>query len=126
MRSHLSTRPLTGPVQPLLPLAEAAARRGREVAFATGEPVLSELRQRGLQCFRAGPGYETRAEFDPRAREVEALASEERRVVFFVELFVGIESSPRAGLYRHRYVDPFPPSRPCGCATSSTPCPTRR
>ena len=70
MRILLTARPLTGHVEPLRPLAEAAVRRGHEVAFATGEPVVSQLRDRGLQAFAAGRGYETRAEFDPRAREI--------------------------------------------------------
>ena len=91
----LTTRPLTGHVQPLRPLAAAAASRGHEVAFATGEPVVSRLREGGLQAFAAGRGYETRAAFDPRAREVEGLDPEERREVFFAELFVGIELEPR-------------------------------
>jgi UDP:flavonoid glycosyltransferase YjiC (YdhE family) len=95
MRMLLTSRPLTGHVQPLLPLAAAAALRGHEVAFATGEPVVSNLRERGLQAFAAGRGYETRAAFDSRAREVEVLDPEARREVFFAELFVGIELEPR-------------------------------
>ncbi len=95
MRILFTTRPLTGHVEPLRPLAAAARRRDHEVAFATGEPVLSQLRQHGLQTFQAGRGYETRAEFDPRAQEVATLDPEERRVVFFAELFVGIELEPR-------------------------------
>jgi len=91
----LTTRPLTGHVQPLLPLAAAATLRGHEAAFATGEPVVSNLRERGLQAFAAGRGYETRAAFDTRAREVEVLDPEARREVFFAELFVGIELEPR-------------------------------
>jgi UDP:flavonoid glycosyltransferase YjiC (YdhE family) len=91
----LTARPLTGHMQPLLPLAAAAGQRGHEVAFATGMPVVSELRERGLKCFAAGRGREARIEFDPRARELEALEPEERRVAFFAELFVGIELEPR-------------------------------
>ena len=95
MRILLTARPLTGHVQPLLPLAAAAARRGHEVAFATGEPVVSQLRDRGLKCLCGGPRLEARVEFDPRAREISVLDPEERRVVFFAELFVGIELEPR-------------------------------
>ena len=95
MRILLTARPLTGHVQPLVPLAEAARQRGHEVAFATGEPVVSSLRDRGFVAFAAGRGYETRAEFDPRAREIATLDPEERREVFFAELFVGIELEPR-------------------------------
>ncbi len=101
MRILLSSRPLTGHVQPLVPLAAAAARRGHEVAFATGEPAVSDLRERGFHAFVAGRGREARMEFDPRAREVEALPPEDRRMVFFAELFVGIELAPRLdGLLR--------------------------
>ncbi len=51
----LTTRPLTGHVQPLRPLAAAAASRGHEVAFATGEPVVSRLREARAAGLRRGP-----------------------------------------------------------------------
>ena len=70
MRILLTARPLTGHVEPLRPLAEAAIRRGHEVAFATGEPVVSALRDRGLRAFAAGRGLrDPRGVRPPRPRD---------------------------------------------------------
>lgn len=95
MRILFTTRPLTGHVEPLRPLAAAASDRGHDVAFATGEPALSELRERGLRCFEAGRGSDTHGEFAERTRQLEAVEPIDRRIAFFTELFIGIELEPR-------------------------------
>jgi UDP:flavonoid glycosyltransferase YjiC (YdhE family) len=96
LRILFTTRPLAGHLQPLLPLAEAAAARGHAVAFGTGEPVLDEIRQRGFAAFEAGlPGPEARAEFLRRVPHLDEEPPEERRALFFSEAFAGIELGPR-------------------------------
>jgi UDP:flavonoid glycosyltransferase YjiC (YdhE family) len=88
VRLLLTCRQLTGHLFPLLPLAEAARDRGHDVAFATGEPALSEVRRRGFAAHEAEAGGKLRAEF---------LARFERpsREQFWAELFVARELPAR-------------------------------
>jgi UDP:flavonoid glycosyltransferase YjiC (YdhE family) len=85
-----------GHLLPLLPVAEAAAARGHAVAFATGEPVLAEIRERGFTAFEAGlPAAEARSEFMRRVPQLEEEPPQERRALFFSEGFAGVELDPR-------------------------------
>jgi UDP:flavonoid glycosyltransferase YjiC (YdhE family) len=95
VRILFSCRPLTGHLHPLLPLAQAAAAAGHEVAFATAEPALSDARGRGFEAFSAGPGIEAREAFVRNLPDLRALTPEEHRALFFTQLFVGVELAPR-------------------------------
>jgi UDP:flavonoid glycosyltransferase YjiC (YdhE family) len=59
MRILLSSNPMYGHINTLLPLALAARRAGHEVAFATGPDLVRYVEQRGLTAWPIGP---TRAE----------------------------------------------------------------
>ena len=96
MRALLTCRPLTGHFRPLLPLAHALAAAGHEVAFASGEPVLSEARAEGFTAFRAGLDSSSRDELFRRYPDLHSLPRSEMRAFFFAELFVRIELEPRA------------------------------
>jgi UDP:flavonoid glycosyltransferase YjiC (YdhE family) len=91
LRLLLSCRHLTGHLHPLLPLAEAAAAREHEVAFATGEPALEEVRRRGFGAIDAGSFDGAREEFLRRFPGLGTLPPAEHRALFFRELFVGRE-----------------------------------
>ncbi len=54
MNFLFTCRPMLGHFQPLLSLAEAARTRGHSVAFATGEPIATQARAAGFDCFVAG------------------------------------------------------------------------
>ncbi|HET7380451.1 MAG TPA: hypothetical protein VFJ24_10455, partial [Gaiellales bacterium] len=95
MKLLFAARPLTGHVYPLLPLARAASARGHEVAFATGAPMLDDLRRRGLTTFAAGLGDEGRREFHRRFPPLAMLPPDAQRALFWGELFAGIELGPR-------------------------------
>ena len=95
MRILCTARPLAGHVGPLLPLADAAAARGHDVALATGEPEAARLRGDGRTCFTAGLGADARERFAGRIAELATAAPDVRRAAFFAELFVGIELGPR-------------------------------
>jgi UDP:flavonoid glycosyltransferase YjiC (YdhE family) len=91
-----TSRPLTGHLQPLLPLAEAAAARMHVVAFATGRPALSELRPHGYTAFEVGlPGDEARARFFAGLPDFDERPAAERRGLFWAEAFARIEVGPR-------------------------------
>ncbi len=95
VRVLFSCRPLTGHLYPLVPLAQAAAAAGHEVAFATAEPALSDARGHGFAAFSAGQGSEAREAFVGNRPDLHALAPEEHRAVFFTQLFVEVELAPR-------------------------------
>jgi UDP:flavonoid glycosyltransferase YjiC (YdhE family) len=176
-----SCRPLTGHVQPLLPLAKEARRRGHVVRFAVAEPIGSTVRAMGYDSEPAGISASVSAaavrqlipEFDrlapedirptvygrylpeiempPRLADLDAVCARFRPDVlvhdvgeFAAPLAAataglpwvtvgfgpllqpevaeiagvavapawrrrGLNPLPRGGLYRHLYVDPFPP-----------------
>ena len=81
MRLLSTARPLAGPVYTLLPLARAASARGHEVAFATGAPMLGDLRHRGLTAFAAGLGDEGRCEFHRRFPALATLPPDVQRAL---------------------------------------------
>jgi len=54
MRLLFSCRPGDGHFTPLVPLAEAARRRGHTVWFASSEPALTKARRLGFHGERAG------------------------------------------------------------------------
>ena len=89
MRLLFAARPLAGHLYTLLPLARAASARGHEVAFATGAPMLDDLRRRGLKAFAAGLGDEGRHEFHRRFPALAALPPDAQRALFWAELFAG-------------------------------------
>jgi UDP:flavonoid glycosyltransferase YjiC (YdhE family) len=95
MRVLFTCRPLTGHLYPLVPLARATAAAGHEVAFATGEPALSDARGQGFAVFSAGLGSEAREAFVKDLPDLRALSPQEHRAVFFTQLFVGVELAPR-------------------------------
>jgi UDP:flavonoid glycosyltransferase YjiC (YdhE family) len=89
VRLLFTCRQLTGHLHPLLPLAEAAAERGHDVAFATGEPALADVRSRGFAAHDVDFGGELRAEFLRR------FGSSPSRATFWAELFVARELPAR-------------------------------
>jgi UDP:flavonoid glycosyltransferase YjiC (YdhE family) len=95
VRLLFTCRQLTGHLQPLLPLAAAAKEAGHRVAFATGEPALSQVRARAHTAFPAAPDPGAREDFlraFPRLLQVDP---EEHRALFFSELFVRRELPAR-------------------------------
>jgi UDP:flavonoid glycosyltransferase YjiC (YdhE family) len=95
VRLLFSCRPLIGHLHPLLPLAAAAAAHGHEVAFATADPALADVRARGLTAYEVGPGLEAREEFLRRFPDIRSRPPAEHRALFFAELFVGLELPAR-------------------------------
>jgi UDP:flavonoid glycosyltransferase YjiC (YdhE family) len=64
-------RPLTGHLQPLLPLANLASQRGHLVTFAVAEPIASTLQSAGFHVEIAGlSAQEGRVEDNPEFREL--------------------------------------------------------
>ncbi|GAA4877129.1 glycosyltransferase [Actinomycetospora straminea] len=57
MRILFTSYPLFGHVNPMLPLAVAAARAGHEVAFATGADMTAPVERRGLTTWTVGPTH---------------------------------------------------------------------
>src|SRR4051794_191285 len=55
MRLLFTSNPLYGHVNTMLPLAEAAARAGHQVAFATGASMAPYLARRGIRTWAVGP-----------------------------------------------------------------------
>ena len=96
MRVLFSCRPIAGHFLPLASLAACAKQRGHTVAFATSEPIASEVRAAGYECFPAGLNHA-----DSRAKLVQAgivfrdLAPNQMRPVAFGRLFSVIETPPR-------------------------------
>ena len=96
MRLLVTCRPLAGHFQPMLPLAEAARRRGHEVAFATGEPVATKARILNFQSEIAGlSAAESLAARDRLGVAVLDLPQEQIRVFNFGRWFSGVETPPR-------------------------------
>jgi UDP:flavonoid glycosyltransferase YjiC (YdhE family) len=88
VRLLFTCRQLTGHLQPLLPLAAAAAEAGHRVAFATGEPALTDVRARGYTAFPAAPDPGAREDFLRAFPDLLEVDPEEHRALFFSELFV--------------------------------------
>ncbi len=95
MRLLFTCRQLTGHLYPLLPLAEAAKEAGHRVAFATGEPALTEVRARGWTAFPAAPDPGAREDFLRAFPQLLEVDPEEHRALFFSELFVRRELPAR-------------------------------
>jgi UDP:flavonoid glycosyltransferase YjiC (YdhE family) len=95
MRLLFTCRQLTGHLYPLLPLAEAATEAGHRVAFATGEPALTEVRARGWTAFPAAPDPGAREDFLRAFPQLLEVDPEEHRALFFSELFVRRELPAR-------------------------------
>jgi UDP:flavonoid glycosyltransferase YjiC (YdhE family) len=57
MRILISSGPLYGHVNTVLPLALAARRAGHQVAFATGPDMVAHVKRRGLTAWPVGPTH---------------------------------------------------------------------
>jgi UDP:flavonoid glycosyltransferase YjiC (YdhE family) len=75
VRILVTSYPLFGHVNPLLPLAVAAERGGHEVAFATGADMTAPVQARGVETWAVGP---THAEAAAAARPWFAGTAEKR------------------------------------------------
>jgi UDP:flavonoid glycosyltransferase YjiC (YdhE family) len=95
-RILFTCRPLSGHFDPLVPLAEAARASGRDVAFASGDPVVGRARDLGFTAFEAGPADTFRAEWAPRFPHFTTLVGDAQRTFFFTEIFANLELAPRA------------------------------
>ncbi len=91
-----TSRPLAGHFEPLVPLAAAARAAGHTVAFATGEPYMSQARRAGFDGFHAGPDEGFRQEWAPRFPGFDQLVGDTQRRFFFTEIFANLELVPRA------------------------------
>jgi UDP:flavonoid glycosyltransferase YjiC (YdhE family) len=96
LRMLLTSRPLAGHFEPLVPLAVAARAAGHTVAFGTGEPYASRARQGGFDAFHAGPDEEFRNEWAPRFPGFDQLVGDAQRHFFLTEIFANLELVPRA------------------------------
>lgn len=96
MRMLFSCRPIAGHFLPLASLAASAKQRGHTVAFATSEPIASQVRATGYDCFPAGL-----SDADSRVKLIHAgivfrdLAPDQMRPVAFGRWFSVIETPPR-------------------------------
>lgn len=80
---------------PLVPLAEAARRRGHDVWFASGEPALTKARALGFHSERAGLDLpESQAALAELLRVV-AVPLEQRRAFAVTRWYPEIEAEPR-------------------------------
>lgn len=95
-RILFTCRPLSGHFDPLLPLAAAARASGHTVAFASGDPVVSQARDAGFTAFEAGLADTFRAEWAPRFPGFTMLVGDAQRKFFFTEIFANLELAPRA------------------------------
>ena len=96
MRMLFACRPTLGHLQPLLPLAAAAARRGHAVLFATGDPMVARAREAGFDCVAAGLSFEAGVAARIRASIPWAgLATAQIRGVAFGQWFPRLEAPPR-------------------------------
>ncbi|MFN8524548.1 MAG: glycosyltransferase [Chloroflexota bacterium] len=76
MKLLFTSTPLLGHFHPLVPLAQAAAASGHEVAFATGSALAASLQRLGFRHFPAGPNSD---ETGPLAAPPARLSLSERR-----------------------------------------------
>lgn len=85
-----------GHVLPLLPLAEAFARRGDEVAFASPPGLRHHVESRGFELIPAGPDVtELSASIAPIRAHATTLPPAERRVFAFSKRFGEVEAPRR-------------------------------
>nr|WP_294517041.1 glycosyltransferase [uncultured Rhodopila sp.] len=96
VRVLFSCRPLTGHLQPLLPLAEEARRRGHIVRFGAGEPIASTVRGMG---FDSEPAGISAGESGKAVRKLiphyDRLAPDQIRPTVFGQYLPRIEMPPR-------------------------------
>ena len=84
MRILFSCRPLAGHFLPLASLAACAKQRGHSIAVATGEPMASQIRTMGYDCFPAGLSFtESRAQLNDAGIVFRDLAPHQIRPVAF-------------------------------------------
>ena len=95
MRLLFTTRPTSGHLFPLLPLAEAARRAGHEVAFASAPSTLLQARSLGFDGFPAGREPLNREELSERFSEWTSLQPVSREWNF-TRWFAGYEAPERA------------------------------
>jgi UDP:flavonoid glycosyltransferase YjiC (YdhE family) len=96
MRVLFSCRPLAGHFLPLASLAACAKQRGHTIAFATGEPMASQIRTSGYDCFTAGLSYaDSWAQLNDAGIVFRDLAPDQMRPVAFGRWFSVIETPPR-------------------------------
>ena len=96
MRVLFSCRPLAGHFLPLASLAACAKQRGHTIAFATGEPMASQIRTTGYDCFPAGLSYaDSRAQLIHAGIVFRDLAPDQMRPVAFGRWFSVIETPTR-------------------------------
>jgi UDP:flavonoid glycosyltransferase YjiC (YdhE family) len=88
MRALLTTTPGRGHYHPMLPLAEALAEHGHEVAWAAAEPVCTRLRERGFEAMPSGnPEPPIGVSLIDRYPEFASLPPEERPNFMFSRIF---------------------------------------
>ncbi|UOX87480.1 glycosyltransferase [Amycolatopsis sp. FBCC-B4732] len=85
MRILFTCRPAYGHLFPLLPLANAAAKAGHDVVFATGEAFMPKVRDLGFEVRRAGIGI-GEAEAEAKKRHGEDAGFLDVGVTMFAEL----------------------------------------
>ena len=80
MRILLTSYPLPGHVNPILPLAHAAARAGHDVVIATGADLIAHVEGHGLAAWEVGPTHAEAAESAPPSALLFPHSAEKRAI----------------------------------------------
>lgn len=96
MRLLFTCRQTMGHFQPLLPLAQAAQRRGHDVVFAAGEPIAARARASGFRSESAGlSDTQSRSAMARLGVDLRTVPPDEIRSFVYREWFGPIETPPR-------------------------------